>query len=51
MILDEPGSGLDAVAEAAVHDRLRELRAGYHEDPVPPPPRESGAVPTTAVAG
>ncbi|MDR8411705.1 ABC transporter ATP-binding protein/permease [Nonomuraea sp. 3-1Str] len=28
MILDEPSSGLDAVAEAAVHDRLRELRAG-----------------------
>ncbi|MEV5571868.1 ABC transporter ATP-binding protein [Spirillospora sp. NPDC052269] len=28
MILDEPSSGLDAMAEAAVHDRLRELRAG-----------------------
>ncbi|MER6817248.1 ABC transporter ATP-binding protein [Spirillospora sp. NPDC000708] len=28
MILDEPSSGLDAEAEAAVHDRLRELRAG-----------------------
>ncbi|MEU5608589.1 ABC transporter ATP-binding protein [Streptomyces sparsogenes] len=28
MILDEPSSGLDAVAERAVHDRLRELRAG-----------------------
>ncbi|GAA0341538.1 ABC transporter ATP-binding protein/permease [Actinoallomurus spadix] len=28
MILDEPSSGLDAVAEAAVHDRLRELRTG-----------------------
>ncbi|GAA2282841.1 ABC transporter ATP-binding protein [Nonomuraea roseoviolacea subsp. roseoviolacea] len=28
MILDEPSSGLDAVAEAAVHDRLRELRSG-----------------------
>lgn len=28
MILDEPSSGLDAVAEREVHDRLRELRAG-----------------------
>ncbi|MET7331783.1 ABC transporter ATP-binding protein [Nonomuraea sp. NPDC005650] len=28
MILDEPSSGLDAVAEQEVHDRLRELRAG-----------------------
>ncbi|MFC4907685.1 ABC transporter ATP-binding protein [Actinomadura gamaensis] len=28
MILDEPSSGLDAMAEAAVHDRLRKLRAG-----------------------
>ncbi|MFI9584364.1 ABC transporter ATP-binding protein [Streptomyces sp. NPDC052236] len=28
MILDEPSSGLDAVAERMVHDRLRELRAG-----------------------
>lgn len=28
MILDEPSSGLDAVAERSVHDSLRELRAG-----------------------
>ena len=28
MILDEPSSGLDAVAEREVHDRLRELREG-----------------------
>nr|WP_051467839.1 ABC transporter ATP-binding protein [Actinomadura oligospora] len=28
MILDEPSSGLDAIAETAVHDRLRELRTG-----------------------
>ncbi|MES9536169.1 ATP-binding cassette domain-containing protein [Actinomadura sp. NPDC000600] len=28
MILDEPSSGLDAVAERQVHDRLREMRAG-----------------------
>ncbi|MEV6109770.1 ABC transporter ATP-binding protein [Streptomyces sp. NPDC051940] len=28
MILDEPSSGLDAVAEEAVHERLRELREG-----------------------
>ncbi|MFD8866969.1 ABC transporter ATP-binding protein [Streptomyces sp. NPDC059590] len=28
MILDEPSSGLDAVAERSVHDRLRSLREG-----------------------
>ncbi|MDX3353656.1 ABC transporter ATP-binding protein [Streptomyces sp. ME01-24h] len=28
MILDEPSSGLDAMAERRVHDRLRELRTG-----------------------
>ncbi|MFG2894820.1 ABC transporter ATP-binding protein [Streptomyces sp. NPDC048248] len=28
MVLDEPSSGLDAVAERMVHERLQELRAG-----------------------